>query len=95
MRVSCQAVERGTVRLKVSRRDARRLGLKRRTLARATVRCAAEGRATVRIVPRGKARRVLRRARRALDATLVLRMAGSAGDVTDRAEVVLRGTGRR
>ena len=90
IRVTCQAVQRGSVRLAVARETARRLGLGSRVLAARALGCD-EGRAMVSLRPGSAVRRALARSRGRITATLTLRMSGAAGTVTDRAEVVLRG----
>jgi hypothetical protein len=93
VRVRCQGVERGTLRLRVSRAAARRLGLRSRTLATRSVRCAAQGRGTVTLAPRAKVRRALARTERGLTVTLTLRMSGARGADSDRSTIRLRGQG--
>jgi hypothetical protein len=88
VRVSCQGVDAGTVRLTVSRALARKLGLKSRLLAKGAVRCGAEGRASATLEPRAKVKRALARRKGAVAATLALRM----GETNDSAAVVLRGS---
>jgi cytochrome c len=91
VRVSCQGVRTGSVRLTVSRSTARRLRLADRELARARVRCGAEARATVTLRASRSVRRALARSNRDIAATLSLAMRGAAGTANDRARVVLRG----
>ncbi|HWK29672.1 MAG TPA: DUF1349 domain-containing protein [Solirubrobacter sp.] len=79
VRVSCQAVDRGTYSLTVSKATAKRLKLKRRTLARGTVRCGDEGRGSVKLKPSAAAKRALARSKR-VTATLALRFGGAARD---------------
>jgi len=90
VRVNCQAVKRGTLSLTVTRAVARRLGLASRVLAKRTVSCADEGRASVALKPSRRVKRALARSKGPIAATLVLRMAGSAGEAGDRESVVLR-----
>jgi beta-xylosidase len=92
--VRCQSVERGTLRLTVSRKAARRLGLRSRVLAARTVRCDGRARATVRLKPSRRVRRALADRRRALRATLTLRLSGDAGQARDTARIKLRRGGR-
>lgn len=91
--VLCQAVERGTLRLEVSRAVARRLGLSSRVLAARTVRCDDSGRSTVTLKPSRRVRRALAGVRRAISATLALKLSGAAGDAGDTVRVTLRGRG--
>jgi hypothetical protein len=93
VRVSCQGVESGSLRLRVSRAAARRLGLRSRVLATRSGRCADQGRGTVTLKPRAKVRRALARSERALTATLTLRMSGPRGTATDRRTIRLRRQG--
>jgi beta-xylosidase len=79
--VSCQAVERGTVRLTVTRSVARKLKLKSGTLARKVLRCGDEGRATVSLRPSATVRKALARSKqKSVRAKLTLRMTGAAAD---------------
>ena len=66
----------GTATLKVSAKTARGLRLKSTTLARGTVRCAGAGSRTVTLKPSKAARRALATSRRAVKATLDLRLGG-------------------
>jgi PKD repeat protein len=91
VRVSCQGVDGGAVRLTVSRATAKRLRLPGRVLARRTVRCGDEGRATVTLRPSRAVKRALARSSRAITATLSVGMSGEAGTASDQATVVLRG----
>ena len=90
MRISCQDVERGTLRLRVSRKTAKRLGLRSRVLAARGVRCGG-ARATVTLRPGKAVRRAVKRSDGRIAATLVLRMTGADGAARDRIGVVLRG----
>jgi hypothetical protein len=94
VRVSCQSVTGGTLRLLVSGSVAKRLDLGSRVLASRSVRCGAEGRATVTLRPSLRIKRALTRASGAVTATLALRMSGAAGAVEDRVRVRLRGERR-
>ena len=91
VRVSCQGVDRGALRLEVTRATKRRLGLRSRVLAARSLRCAG-GRATAALRPSRAVRRALARSKGRITTTLTLRMSGAAGAVADRAEVVLRGS---
>ena len=88
--ISCQSVERGTLRLTVSRRVARRLGLDSRTLARARVRC--DGAATTVALKPGRAvwRALAGRKGGTIRATLSVRLTGADGTVSDSARLSLR-----
>jgi hypothetical protein len=90
VRVSCQSVERGTLRLTVNRAVARKLHLASRVLAERSVRCGAEGRGTVTLKVSRRVKRQLARSRGTVHATLTLRMSGSAGAAEDRMPVALR-----
>jgi PKD repeat protein len=90
VRVSCQAVRRGTLRLTVTRAVARKLDLASRVLAKRTVRCGDEGRAPVTLKPSRKVKRALARSKGSVAATLALRMTGAGGVADDRESVVLR-----
>jgi hypothetical protein len=79
VRVSCQAVDRGTLTLTVAKATAKRLKLKSTTLARGTVRCGGEGRGTVTLKPSAAVRRALSRTTR-VSTTLTLRFSGAARD---------------
>jgi plastocyanin len=89
---SCAAASSGTLRLRVSRTQARklRLGGKPVTLATTTVRCA-NGRFAATLRPKGRARRALRKARGRIAATLELRMIGAGGVATDTARLTIKG----
>jgi hypothetical protein len=91
VRVTCQSVERGTLRLAVSRAAARELGLTTRVLARRSVHCSDEGRATVTLKPSVRVRRALKRWLGTLRVTLTLRITGAAGDAEDTERLTLRG----
>jgi hypothetical protein len=82
----------GTLRLRVSKANARKLRLARKavTLAQATVRCAS-GRFTATLKPKGRQKRALRRLRGRIAATLELRMTGAGGVATDTAKLTVRG----
>jgi hypothetical protein len=83
--VRCLAVDRATLRLIVSRAQARKLGLRSRVLASRTVRCGGGARATVTIKPKSRAvKRALRRRHTALPATLELRGRGASDAVRIR-----------
>ena len=92
VRVRCLAVERGVLRLRVSRALALQLDLKSRTLARKRFSCQDDGTATVRLKPGREVRRALRD-RRAISAVLTLRMTGESGTVNDSRRLRL-GSGR-
>ena len=91
VRVSCQGVDRGALRLEVTRATKRRLGLRSRVLAARSLRCAG-GRARAVLRPSRAVRRALARSKGRITTTLTLRMSGAAGAVADRAEIVLRGS---
>jgi hypothetical protein len=76
VRVACQAVDRGTLSLKVTRAVAKRHKLASTTLASRSVRCGAQGRAAVTLKPSSKVRRALARSKRSVRATLTLRFGG-------------------
>jgi hypothetical protein len=92
IRVRCLAVERGVLRLRVSRALARRLDLESRTLAQARFSCQDDGTVTVRLKPGREVRRALR-GRRAISAVLTLRMTGQDGNAGDSGRLRL-GSGR-
>jgi hypothetical protein len=88
--ISCQSVERGTLRLAVSKRTAKRLGLKSTTLASAAVRCdGAETTVTLKPSKRVK-RKLAGKKGRSLSATLSVRLTGDGGTATDTAKLTLR-----
>ena len=87
VRISCQAVNRGTVKLTVTRTVARRLKLASTTLAKGTVRCGDEGRGSLALKPSRKVRRALARSKRSVTATLTLRLTGAAGAARDTQRV--------
>jgi hypothetical protein len=76
VRVTCTRAMTGTATLKVSARTARGLRLKSTTLARGAVRCAGAGTRTVTLKPSKAAGRALKAGRRAVKATLDLRLGG-------------------
>ena len=89
VRVSCQAVDRGTLRLTVTRAVAKKLALASTTLAGGSIRCGDEGRGMLTLKPSAKVRRALAKAKGSITATLTLRFAGAAQDkqtVTFRGE---------
>jgi hypothetical protein len=88
--VSCASVERGTLRLTVSRKVAKKLKLKSRTLARAAVTC--EGaETTVTLKPSRKVKRKLAGKKgKSIRASLKLKLTGPDGSATDSASVTLR-----
>lgn len=88
--VRCQSVERGTLRLTVSRKVARKLGLRSRVLASRTVRCDDRAQSTVRLKPSRRVRRTLADRRGALRAKLTLRLSGEAGNASDTVRIKLR-----
>ena len=75
--VTCTQAMAGTATLKVSSKTARGLRLKSTTLARASVRCAGAGTRTVTLKPSKAARRALAASRRAVKATLDVRLDGT------------------
>jgi hypothetical protein len=91
VRLSCQGVDRGTLRLKVSRRVAKRLKLPSAQLAGSSLRCGAEGRGEVTLKPSAKVRRALARTKRSITATLTLSLRGSSGSARDKQTVTFRG----
>jgi regulation of enolase protein 1 (concanavalin A-like superfamily) len=91
VRVSCQAVDRGTLRLTVTRAVATKLKLKSTTLAGGSLRCGDEGRGTLTIKPSSRVRSALAKAKGSITATLTLRLTGSAGVARDTQTVTFRG----
>jgi PKD repeat protein len=87
--VRCVAVERGTLRLTVSRATARRLGVKSRTLAHRSFSCA-DGRVDVALKPARKVKRALGRHGGTLRAVLTVRTAGENGRASAMRRVTLR-----
>ena len=85
-----QSVERGTIRLTVSRKVARRLDLESRTLARAQVTC--EGAETTVTLEPGRAvrRELAGRKGGSVRATLTVRLSGEDGTASDSASLTLR-----
>jgi hypothetical protein len=77
VQVTCTEAMSGTATLKVSSRTARGLRLTSTTLARASVRCAGAGTRTVTLKPSKAARRALAASRRAVKATLDVRLDGT------------------
>jgi hypothetical protein len=75
--VECTGPMQGSAALKVTRSVKRRLGLRSGTLVRRSVRCATAGTKTVTLKPSGKARKALRRSKRAVRVTLEVRLAGA------------------
>jgi hypothetical protein len=88
--VSCASVEKGTLRLTVSRKVARKLKLPSRTLATAAVTC--EGaETTVALKPsRAVKRKLARKKGGSIRASLSLRLTGPDGTASDSASVTLR-----
>jgi hypothetical protein len=88
--ISCQSVERGTLTLKVAKKVAKRLGLKRTTLAKAAVTC--EGAQTTVTLKPSKAvkRKLARKKRGSLEATLSVRFSGDGGTASDSTPLTLR-----
>jgi hypothetical protein len=88
--VSCASVEKGTLRLTVSRKVAKKLKLKSRTLASAAVTC--EGaETTVTLKPSSTVKRKLARKRGgSIRASLSLKLTGPDGTASDTATVTLR-----
>jgi hypothetical protein len=91
VRVSCQGVDRGTLRLTVSRTVAKRLKLPSAQLAGGSLRCGSEGRGTLTLKPSSKVRRALARTRSSITATLTLSLRGSSGSARDTQTVTFRG----
>ncbi|HWM08882.1 MAG TPA: plastocyanin/azurin family copper-binding protein, partial [Solirubrobacteraceae bacterium] len=93
VRTACEAGERGTLSIVVSRKQARqKLRLRRAfTIARKRFTCGADDRRTLRLKPSAKAKRTLRKARgRTLVATVVVQV-GSGRDATkDSRTLVIR-----
>jgi hypothetical protein len=82
-------VDRGTLRLTVTRAVAKKLALASTTLAGGSIRCGDEGRGMLTLKPSAKVRRALAKAKGSITATLALRFAGAAQDkqtVTFRGE---------
>ena len=88
---SCQAVDRGTLRLTVTKAVAKRLGLKSTMLASGSLRCGAEGRGTLTLKPSTKVKRALAKTKGSITATLTLRLTGTAGTARDTQTVTLEG----
>jgi hypothetical protein len=88
--VSCQAVDRGTLSLTVTKAVAKKLGLKSTTLAGGALRCGG-GRATLTLRPSSKVKRALAKAKGSITATLTLRLTGTAGSARDTQTVTFRG----
>lgn len=91
VRVSCQAVNKGTLSLTVTKAVARKLKLKSTTLARGSLRCGDEGRATLTLKPSSKVKAALAKAKGSITATLTLRLSGADGVVRDTQTVTLKG----
>jgi hypothetical protein len=91
VRVSCQGVDRGTLRLTVSRSMARKLKLPSAQLAGRSLRCGSEGRGRVTLKPSKKVRRALARTKRSITAKLTLSLRGSSGSARDTQTVTFRG----
>ncbi|WP_270038530.1 OmpL47-type beta-barrel domain-containing protein [Solirubrobacter ginsenosidimutans] len=89
--VSCQAVDRGTLSLSVTKAVAKKLGLKSTTLASGSLRCGAQGRGTLTLKPSTKVKRALAKTKGSITATLTLRLTGSAGVARDTQTVTLEG----
>jgi beta-xylosidase len=89
--VSCQAVDRGTLSLTVTKAVAKKLGLKSTTLASGSLRCGEEGRGTLTLKPSTKVKRALAKAKGSITATLTLRLTGAAGSARDTQTVTFRG----
>jgi hypothetical protein len=89
VRIRCQAVERGSLTLTVSRKVARRLGLRSRTLASRRVTCDGS-RINVLLKPKARVKRALAQQRRAIRVTLTVRFAGSERAVKDSRSFTLR-----
>jgi hypothetical protein len=77
VRITCTEAMSGTATLKVSSKTARGLKLTSTTLARAGVRCTGAGTRTVTLKPSRAARRALAAGRRAVKATLDVRLDGT------------------
>jgi hypothetical protein len=91
VRVSCQAVDRGTVSLTVDKAAAKRLKLKSRTLAKGSISCGDQGRGTLTLKPSSKVKRALAKTKSSIIATLSLRLTGAAGAASDTQTVTLKG----
>jgi hypothetical protein len=91
VRVSCQAVDRGTLSLTVTKSVARKLKLKSTKLAGRSLRCGAEGRAALTLKPSAKVKAALAKAKGSITATLTLRLTGAAGVARDTQTVTLEG----
>jgi beta-xylosidase len=91
VRVSCQSVDRGTLRLTVTKAVAKKLKLKSTTLAGGSIRCGAEGRGTLTLKPSSAVRNALSKAKGSIEATLTLRLTGTAGAARDTQTVTFRG----
>jgi hypothetical protein len=89
--VSCQAVDRGTLSLSVTKAVAKKLGLKSTTLASGSLRCGTQGRGTLTLKPSTKVKRALAKTKGSITATLTLRLTGSAGVARDTQTVTLEG----
>ena len=82
VRVTCTEALSGSATLTVSAKTARSLRLKSTTLARGTVRCASAGTRTVTLKPSASTRRALAAGRRAVKATLDVRLGGTKKTLT-------------
>ena len=83
---TCEAVERGTMKL-VAKRKPR--GLPSKLLAKDDVSCR-EGAVDARLKPKAKVRKRLLKLRRSIPATLELRMSGDQGGASDSRPITLR-----
>jgi len=87
----CEAGQRGTVRIALSRREARKLGLRRATtLAQRTVRCRSNDRVTLRLSSSRRLERALRRARGSVKVTVGVRVGSGRDATTHSRKLILR-----
>jgi plastocyanin len=92
----CESGQRGTVRVTLSRSQARKLGLRRATtLASKAVRCGADDRAVLRLKPSAKLKRKLRTARGSVVTKVTVRMGAGADATSHSRRLVLRAPKRR
>jgi len=92
----CETGQRGTVRITMTRGQARKIGLRRATtLATKRVRCGANDRMVVRLKPSAKLKRKLRTARRSVVMTVRVRMGSGSSATSDSRRLVLRAPKRR
>ena len=88
--IRCASVERGKLRLTVTRRVARTLGLRSRTLASRKVECKGETRATVMLKANRQVRQALTRGRGKIVVALSVRLSGEDGSASDTTLFKLR-----